>query len=227
MSLSKQTYWENVHTLAQQYIDKNGADGYKQLLSSLDLSIPPTSKYGFYAKLSVCKTLKSDPSVSGFPIYYATYSFYWSDLLVASSPKGVCFLGFIGEDTDVQEVLQKNFPNSNLHNHPQPIHLKLIADLEQEAEFDLTIHLIGTAFQLAVWDKLLELAPNEYVTYKDLAQTLGVGKAYQAVGSAVGMNPISLLIPCHQVLSSSDKLTGYRWGVDLKLTLLMGQKGVE
>lgn len=227
MSLSKQIYWENVHTLAKQHIDKNGPNGYKQFLSSLDSSKPLGRKYGFSAKLSVCKTLKSDPSVSGLPIYYATYSFYWCDLLVASSPKGVCFLGFIGEDTDAQEVLQKNFPNSNLHHHTQPIHLKLIEDLEQETEFDLAIHLIGTPFQLAVWDKLLELAPNEYVTYKDLAQTLDAGKAYQAVGSAVGMNPISLLIPCHQVLSSSDKLTGYRWGVDLKLMLLMGQKGVE
>lgn len=226
MSLSKKEYWVKAHNRALEYIDRGGSDGYKELLALSDSQPTQAVSYGFNAKLRIHRTLKSDRIVSDFTVSYTTYSFYWCDLLVASTPKGVCFLGFISSDMDVESILKKNFPKCKLVNCLEPIHLQLIAGLEQEGTFYLDVHLIGTSFQLAVWDKLSALVPTQYITYKELAESLHFGKAYQAIGSAVGMNPISLLIPCHQVLSGSKKLTGYRWGVDLKLTLLIGQSGI-
>lgn len=83
----------------------------------------------------------------------------------------------------------------------------------------------GTVFQKQVWQLLLEIPWGETRTYGDLAREMAVcrGKekmSAQAVGQAVGRNPISILIPCHRVIGSRGKLTGYAWGVDRKIRLL-------
>ena len=77
----------------------------------------------------------------------------------------------------------------------------------------------GTAFQRQVWDRLLEIPYGKTVTYGELAKALGC-KSAQAVGGAVGRNPISILIPCHRVVGAGGKLTGYAGGVEKKQFLL-------
>ena len=77
----------------------------------------------------------------------------------------------------------------------------------------------GTRFQHAVWDELLTIPYGQTVTYGEIAQKLGCRSA-QAVGGAVGHNPISLLIPCHRVVGAGGSLTGYAGGVDKKRSLL-------
>lgn len=81
----------------------------------------------------------------------------------------------------------------------------------------------GSAFRQAVWKLLLDIPYGETVTYGSLAKVLrtqGIGASAQAVGGAVGHNPILLLIPCHRVIGSGGNLTGYAGGVDLKQQLL-------
>jgi O-6-methylguanine DNA methyltransferase len=82
------------------------------------------------------------------------------------------------------------------------------------------LDLQGTDFQLSVWRKLLELPFGARTSYGQIAADLGHPKASRAVGSAVGANPVSLLVPCHRVLPSSGKSGNYRWGADRKLALL-------
>ena len=77
----------------------------------------------------------------------------------------------------------------------------------------------GTAFQRQVWDRLLEIPYGKTVTYGELAKALGC-KSAQAVGGAVGRNPISILIPCHRVVGAGGKLTGYAGGIEKKQFLL-------
>ena len=77
----------------------------------------------------------------------------------------------------------------------------------------------GTAFQQRVWQALTEISYGETTTYGALAEKLGVRSA-RAVGSAVGRNPISILIPCHRVLGGNGKLTGYAGGIERKKFLL-------
>ena len=81
------------------------------------------------------------------------------------------------------------------------------------------IRLEGTDFQKRVWELLLEISYGEIMTYGELARKLG-WKSAQAIGGAVGRNPISILIPCHRVVGSGGKLTGYAGGVEKKAFLL-------
>ena len=81
----------------------------------------------------------------------------------------------------------------------------------------------GTPFQQRVWKKLLEIPYGQTVTYGELAKTLGC-KSAQAVGGAVGRNPISILIPCHRVVGTDGKLTGYAGGIEKKAFLLKLEK---
>jgi methylated-DNA-[protein]-cysteine S-methyltransferase len=79
-------------------------------------------------------------------------------------------------------------------------------------DFDLPISLAGTAFQLAVWEQLVDLEWGEVVSYGELGLGTGRATAGRAVGGAVGANPIPIIVPCHRVLGSSGMITGYSGG---------------
>lgn len=88
------------------------------------------------------------------------------------------------------------------------------------AHFDMPLDLVGTAFQQAVWRALLTIAHGEICSYGDIAQRLGNPKANQAVGMAVGRNPLSIIVPCHRVVGRDAQLTGYSGGMHRKIALL-------
>lgn len=87
-------------------------------------------------------------------------------------------------------------------------------------EFDLTLALEGTAFQLRVWNTLRTIPYGETISYAQLAQRIGSPKAVRAVGSANGSNPIPIIIPCHRVIGSDGSLTGFGGGLPTKKKLL-------
>ncbi len=88
-----------------------------------------------------------------------------------------------------------------------------------EPDFTVPLHLMGTPFQLAVWECLRTVPYGETVTYGDIARSMGVGSA-RAVGGAVGRNPVSVLVPCHRVIGANGALTGYAGGLERKRALL-------
>jgi methylated-DNA-[protein]-cysteine S-methyltransferase len=90
--------------------------------------------------------------------------------------------------------------------------------------FDLKLAPEGTDFQKAVWKALCEIPFGETRTYKDIAVSIGKTKAYRAVGLANNRNPISIIIPCHRVIGTDGKLTGYAAGLDVKEFLLKLEK---
>lgn len=100
------------------------------------------------------------------------------------------------------KVLHKLYPTQSLGTLPLP-------DFQEVA-------VIGTPFQAQVWQFLLNLQPNEIVCYSDVADAIGRPKAHRAVGSAVGANPIGVLIPCHRVLAKNGGIGGFAWGIELK-----------
>jgi methylated-DNA-[protein]-cysteine S-methyltransferase len=79
-------------------------------------------------------------------------------------------------------------------------------------DFDLPVSLAGTAFQLAVWEQLVDLEYGEVVSYGELGMATGRATAGRAVGGAVGANPIPIIVPCHRVLGSDGRITGYSGG---------------
>ncbi|RLE39793.1 cysteine methyltransferase [Candidatus Acetothermia bacterium] len=87
-------------------------------------------------------------------------------------------------------------------------------------QFDLPLDLRGTAFQLAVWEKLLGVPYGETISYGELALEIGKPTAARAVGAAVGANPIPIIVPCHRVIGKTGGLVGFGGGLDLKRRLL-------
>ncbi len=93
--------------------------------------------------------------------------------------------------------------------------------------FDLPLDLRGTSFQREVWEALLAIPYGETRTYLDLARRLGNPAATRAVGAANGRNPVSIIVPCHRVIGSSGKLTGFAGGLAVKQQLLAHERGAK
>lgn len=86
--------------------------------------------------------------------------------------------------------------------------------------FTFPYRLVGTPFRLQVWKELEKVPYGETTTYKRLAEAIGRPGAYHAVGSAVGANPLGIVVPCHRVIGTNGSLTGYAWGLPMKEALL-------
>jgi methylated-DNA-[protein]-cysteine S-methyltransferase len=86
--------------------------------------------------------------------------------------------------------------------------------------FNLSLHLYGTSFQKRVWHALNQIPAGETRSYGEIARQIGAATAVRAVGTAIGRNPVSVIVPCHRVVGSRGKLTGYAGGLDRKAWLL-------
>jgi AraC family transcriptional regulator of adaptative response/methylated-DNA-[protein]-cysteine methyltransferase len=93
-------------------------------------------------------------------------------------------------------------------------------------EQPLRVVLIGTDFEVRVWEKLLTIPMGKLTTYSDLARKTGSPKAARAVGAAVGKNPICFVVPCHRVIGKNGDLTGYHWGITRKRAMLGWEAGM-
>jgi methylated-DNA-[protein]-cysteine S-methyltransferase len=91
-------------------------------------------------------------------------------------------------------------------------------------DFDLTLEATGTSFQKSVWRELAKIPYGQTYSYKKLAATLNNEKACRAVGSANGSNPLSIIVPCHRVISADGTLGGFAGGLEIKKTLLELEK---
>lgn len=89
----------------------------------------------------------------------------------------------------------------------------------------LRVVLIGTDFEVRVWDTLLKIPMGRFTTYSDIAKTIDKPKAARAVGAAVGKNPVCFVVPCHRVIGKSGELTGYHWGLTRKRAMLGWEAG--
>ena len=94
----------------------------------------------------------------------------------------------------------------------------------QRTIFDLELNLIGTDFQLRVWQALKSIPYGKTISYGDLATWLNNPGGMRAVGAANGQNPIPIIIPCHRVIAADGSLGGYRWGLERKRALLDAER---
>jgi AraC family transcriptional regulator of adaptative response/methylated-DNA-[protein]-cysteine methyltransferase len=157
----------------------------------------------------------------GLTIRYGFHPSPFGSMLVMLTERGLCGLAFMraGED-EVQtlEDMTRRWPKAKYREDEKAT--GRIADLIVSNKGELTLHLMGTPWQIQVWRALLAIPSGKVTTYQTVANKVRAAKASRAVGAAVGRNPISLLIPCHRVLASDGKLTGYHWGVERKRAML-------
>ena len=152
----------------------------------------------------------------------------FGDILVASTTKGICHMAFADNEQEALAVLRKNFPNAQ--------YKQMVDRIQQNALYIFTkdwknlskikLHLKGTAFQVKVWEAILKIPMGKLSTYGAIAEQLQNPKASQAVGSAVGNNPVAFLIPCHRVIQSSGAFGQYHWGSNRK-TAMIGWEAVK
>ena len=144
------------------------------------------------------------------------------DFMVAVDDDGLCFTGMTAEIKRVQ----KQFPKSVLIRDKELQKLKPAMEKfwQDQKVFPLPFVLRGTAFQIKIWRALLKIKKGEVISYQALAQKIGHPKAVRAVGSAVGKNPLTLLIPCHRVLAQNKNAKlKFGWGPEAKEKLLKAE----
>lgn len=142
--------------------------------------------------------------------------------LLGAAERGLMRLAFLDDDEPAQIAqLQQDWPAAQLLRDDavaQDYAQRIFAAYRQPEPLPLFVK--GTQFQLRVWEALLRVPEGRLVTYGQLAADIGQPGASRAVGSAVGANPVALLIPCHRVIRSSGVLGGYRWGENRKRLLV-------
>jgi len=153
----------------------------------------------------------------------------FGEAIVVATPRGLAGLGFVDDDREAALAdMKRRWPRA-----------RFVADDESTAAlagraFDpaqwrpdapLRIVMIGTDFEVRVWETLLAVPMGCATTYSDIARHLGKPTAARAVGGAVGRNPISFVVPCHRVLGRSGALTGYHWGLPRKQAIIGWEAG--
>lgn len=152
----------------------------------------------------------------------------WADTpfgsaLAMASDRGLCGLAFSAECGEERAMadLTGRWPNATFREDPEIVLPLLGAALQRgQAAEPAKLHLIGAPFQIKVWEALLTIPEGTVTTYSNIAAAIGHPKAVRAVGTAVGRNPVSWLIPCHRALRKGGALGGYHWGLPVKRALL-------
>ncbi|KAA2242961.1 methylated-DNA--[protein]-cysteine S-methyltransferase [Chitinophaga agrisoli] len=144
----------------------------------------------------------------------------FGEALLASTSKGVCFIGFTNDDrANTLAGFQRRFPDNPMVEASSPLQEDALRLMNDPAlRLLLHLHLKGTAFQLEIWHKLLRIPFGGLTTYMALT---GNRQDARAIGSAVGANPVAYLVPCHRVIRTDGSFHGYHWGTALKRKLLV------
>lgn len=143
-------------------------------------------------------------------------------IIVASTSKGICNMSFEENENKALLDLKMRFPNAKYHQLTDKFQQDALFIFQKDWKYldKIKLHLVGTPFQLKVWESLLKIPMGALTTYGDIAQDIGNPKSSRAVGSAIGSNPVAFLIPCHRVIQSSGKISGYLWGETKKKAII-------
>jgi AraC family transcriptional regulator, regulatory protein of adaptative response / methylated-DNA-[protein]-cysteine methyltransferase len=155
--------------------------------------------------------------------------------VVIASDRGLAGLAFAdpGEEQSALADMQRRWPRATYVEDQAataPIARRIFDPKLWRPDEPLRVVLIGTDFEVRVWETLLKIPMGRAVCYSDIANKIAAPKASRAVGAAVGKNPISFVVPCHRALGKGGALTGYHWGITRKQAMLgweAGQVGVH
>ena len=143
-------------------------------------------------------------------------------IIIGSTYKGICYMAFSNNSQEAINRLKELFPNARYQQ---------VTDIYQQNALSIftrdwsklnkiKLHLRGTPFQIKVWEALLRIPAGQLSTYSSVAASIDHTKAYRAVGSAVGDNPVAYLIPCHRVIRSTGEFGQYHWGSSRKTAMI-------
>ena len=169
----------------------------------------------------------------GLEMAYGFHASPFGEALLIATERGLAGLAFVDEDKgqtrqDALADMMQRWPKAHYVEAPAKTapHAKQIFDAAGwSRERPMRLVMIGTDFDVRVWQTLLKIPMGRAVSYTDIARHIGAPSASRAVGSAVGRNPISFVVPCHRVLGADGSLTGYHWGLTRKRALIGWEAG--
>lgn len=196
--------------------------------------------HGHLVQIDAVTPEESQQRGAGLLIRHGVAATPFGDIFVALTPRGICKAAFLmpeahGEgasdsatrpESPALQALQAEWPRARFEADvpmAQALVLRLFEAAPDPAR-PFTLHIHGTNFQLAVWRALLRIPPGTATHYSAIAAAAGKPAAARATGTAIGANPVALLIPCHRVIQQSGALGGYRWGPSRKLAIQAREK---
>ncbi|WP_299232166.1 methylated-DNA--[protein]-cysteine S-methyltransferase [uncultured Bacteroides sp.] len=160
-------------------------------------------------------------------IYYGFYSTPVGEILIASTVRGICCIELADDRDEALQLLFERFAKSfqrMCHTEYHDWALRFFSKNGRQSSDEIVLHLYGTDFQIEVWRALLDVPFGETSTYSDIAKAIDNSRALRAVGTAIGRNPVAILVPCHRILRSDGGIGGYYWGIEKKKILLEWEK---
>ena len=212
-----------------QYLTKEGA---KELLDQSENLLDTTYQIGLSSLGRLHDLFVTTEAITpgeyksrgvGLTIRYGIHPTPFGKCLIGMTERGICHLSFVqtGEGNAIDALVSDWQEAKMLEDQRSTAPLVApIFDLRQREKASLYLHLKGTNFQLKVWEALLNIPVGAVTTYEHIARGVGSPKAMRAVGTAVGHNPIAVLIPCHRVIRKVGGFGNYRYGLPLKMALL-------
>jgi AraC family transcriptional regulator of adaptative response/methylated-DNA-[protein]-cysteine methyltransferase len=161
---------------------------------------------------------------------YGFHSSPFGKALVIVAPRGLAGLALAdaGEEGAALADMKRRWPRATyIEDLPAtgPMAARIFDPKMWRQDQPLRVVLIGTDFEVRVWETLLKIPMGRFSTYSDIARRIEAPKAARAVGAAVGKNPVSFVVPCHRVIGKSGELTGYHWGLTRKRAMLGWEAG--
>jgi AraC family transcriptional regulator of adaptative response/methylated-DNA-[protein]-cysteine methyltransferase len=166
----------------------------------------------------------------GLILRYGFHPSPFGEAIVVAAPRGLAGMGFVDDGNRPAALadMRRRWPRATYVEDAAataPLATRAFDPATWRPETPLRVVLIGTDFEVRVWETLLRIPLGRATTYSDIASHLGKPKAARAVGAAVGRNPVSFVVPCHRVLGRSGALTGYHWGLTRKQAILGWEAG--
>ena len=168
----------------------------------------------------------------GLTITYGFHPCPFGMALVMTTPRGLAGLALAdaGKERAALRDMKSRWPKAKYVEDfasTAPTARRIFDAALWRKDQPLRVVLIGTDFEVRVWEKLLDIPMGKLTTYSDLATRAGAPKGARAVGAAVGKNPICFVVPCHRVIGKSGELTGYHWGITRKRAMLGWEAGMS
>jgi AraC family transcriptional regulator of adaptative response/methylated-DNA-[protein]-cysteine methyltransferase len=166
----------------------------------------------------------------GLTVRFGFHPSPFGSALVMATERGLAGLAFAdpGEEKSALADMKSRWPRANYIEdsaRTAAVARRIFDPTQWNAQQPLRVVLIGTDWEVRVWEALLEIPMGRLATYSGIAGKLAAPNAARAVGTAVGKNPVSFVVPCHRVVGKAGDLTGYHWGITRKRAMLGWEAG--
>lgn len=205
---------------------KHRITGFDNLLDAADAAgLSSQSRvYDLFVNLEAVTPQEYKEKGSGIRIDYGFHNTPFGECIIGVTGRGICHLSFLQEDnrSTAVEELEKAWENATVREHSRntEVMANAIFNRKPGRQEKLSVLVKGTNFQVKVWNALLEVPYGNVTTYQSIARHIELPNALQAVGSAVGANPIAYLIPCHRIIRKNLIIGEYHWGTERKKAML-------